>query len=803
MMTHWFESILYVIMKQQRLINSIILIFLLLLYAVLHANMEGYVYNKVKGMNDIVYYALIDNVWYIWLLMGLEVAVMSYYLWHYRHDVAFRFWHVWVFIFLFVVLVLTDEEWVIISHDDSWYSVANISKGIVLVGFLGAIATYFFNRKKREKEEYDSKIDNRRKEYAKTIVDGLTKVENLTGSYAIGICGGWGSGKTTFLREIVCLLKERKCDVHWFNAWDCSSEQNISSDFFAMLRAAIRPYCSSLDQSIFDYEAALADVGVPTFLQKVANWIVGNKGQSIYDLKVQIRRALVKAGHDVYIIIDDLDRMEAGEILEVLKLIRNNADFPHLKFIVAYDKMYVRTQILDKTKKEGYLNKIFMAEYFLPKLSNYNSKYDLIYNSIIYIGDENKTRLSGLIKYRDRQIIEATLDSLRKAEIFARQFDMNYKFITSGEAHANYHIGDFFWLELLKMTDARIYDLLDTKPEKILTYKRNKSGAFYYKLRNEADLKEFHISSTTLAIINKLLFGSNNVPSLNRLMYVENYPNYFAMGLVPGKLHRAEFDKLINCDDDNDTVVKTIYSWINNGQYDSLMNHILMTPLGRLRIEPAKKMVMCAIAYCFRANGNSNYINKLVDGCFNLDSFMTEVKNELQAYATEIMNSYVGNKDVLLSVASIMVKVIANIKRNRLIMLWSEDYCVDILKRNFLSYLENEQPDASEIFDDDKMLSKIVKKSCWNYTISANEEYGDDEHYHVQYIADELISWFREHKSRNKRCFREFESQYEVNIAMDTYYQHDFDQEGYDYGVESIFGSFDVFKRFKEECFVK
>ena len=136
-----------------------------------------------------VYHALSKNAWCGWLLVGLEVAGMGYYLWHYRHDVAFRFWHVWAFVLIWFVLVLTDEKWFIISPYDNWYSFANISKGIGMVGLLGTIATYFFNRKKEEKEEYNSKIDNRRKEYAKTIVDGLTKVKNLYGSYAIGICG--------------------------------------------------------------------------------------------------------------------------------------------------------------------------------------------------------------------------------------------------------------------------------------------------------------------------------------------------------------------------------------------------------------------------------------------------------------------------------------------------------------------------------------------------------------------------------------------------------------------------------------
>ena len=150
-----------------------------------------------------------------------------------------------------------------------------------------------------------------------------------------------------------------------------------------------------------------------------------------------------------------------------------------------------------------------------------------------------------------------------------------------------------------------------------------------------------------------------------------------------------------------------------------------------------------------------------------------------------------------------MVRVTAKIKQERMMMLWDENFCTEVLKQNFLSYLKSENPDASEIFDESKMLHKIVKSSCRNYTISTQNEYDEDEHYHVQYIAEELLSWFGEHKSSNKNCFREFESKYEIESYMEDYYQNDFDQERYDYDVESIFGSYEVFRRFKDECFEK
>lgn len=786
---------------KKRIIISIILTYFILLYCLLHTDVEVYIYSKTKEVNVVMYDALIRNIWYGWLLIALEVVSVAYYIWHYRHDVAFRFWHLWAFVIINSLLFLTDRKWDIILSYCSWYSFANITIVISTLGIVGSTATYFINRKKEEKEEYHSNIDNRRKEYAKTIVEGLTKAKNLNGSYAIGICGGWGSGKTTFLKEIERLLKEEYCDVCWFNAWDCSSEQNISSDFFVMLRAAIKPYCSSLNQSIFDYEAALTDAGVPSFMRKMTTWIVGDKNKSINDLKNQIRNALVKTGHDLYIIIDDLDRMEAGEILEVLKLIRNNADFPHLKFIVAYDKVYVKSQILDITKKDGYLNKIFMAEYFLPKLSDSDSTFDLIYKTLSHIGEKNKTILSGMIKHEDRQLVESALGSLRKAEIFARQFDINYKFVISGIDSSNFHIADFFWLELLKKTDAKIYELMDCDPDKLFMNQRCNNGVLYYVLRKAEDLNNLQISPTTMSIINKLLFDGNRPQSVKRMMFLENYPNYFAMGLTSGKLHRTEFVNLINGNNDNDAIIKIVYEWINNGKYASLLNRILMSHLDKLNIEQAKKMVMCAIAYCFRASGNKYYIDQIVDNCFRNDSYKEDVREELQTYATDVINSYTGHHKIWLSMAVTMVRVTAKIKQERMMMLWDENFCTEVLKQNFLSYLKSENPDASEIFDESKMLHKIVKSSCRNYTISTQNEYDEDEHYHVQYIAEELLSWFGEHKSNNKNCIQKFKYQYEVKIDMGDYTDYDFDQERYDYDVLSIFGGFDVFKRFENECF--
>jgi predicted KAP-like P-loop ATPase len=55
--------------------------------------------------------------------------------------------------------------------------------------------------------------------------------------FAIGIFGGWGSGKTTLMRAIEARLNERQDIVTiWFNAWRFEHEGNMIVPLIDVLR---------------------------------------------------------------------------------------------------------------------------------------------------------------------------------------------------------------------------------------------------------------------------------------------------------------------------------------------------------------------------------------------------------------------------------------------------------------------------------------------------------------------------------------------------------------------------------------
>jgi hypothetical protein len=71
------------------------------------------------------------------------------------------------------------------------------------------------------------------------------------------------------------------------------------------------------------------------------------------------------------VFVDDLDRLNSKEIIQVLKLIRNSSSFPNTFFIVALDKSYVINSLInDKNFIDGsYLDKFFQLEVYLPEIT--------------------------------------------------------------------------------------------------------------------------------------------------------------------------------------------------------------------------------------------------------------------------------------------------------------------------------------------------------------------------------------------------------------------------------------------------
>lgn len=127
--------------------------------------------------------------------------------------------------------------------------------------------------------------------------------------------------------------------------------------------------------------------------------------------------------------IDDLDRLDADEILEVLKLIRNTANFPYLKFVVACDRKYVIEQLRSRAIDEKYLEKIFMVDFQLPQVYA-DFPCTTIWKKDMRLLTKNSRILKAIesLTFSQKELLNKCLGSFRQAKRFAGQIVVTMEF---------------------------------------------------------------------------------------------------------------------------------------------------------------------------------------------------------------------------------------------------------------------------------------------------------------------------------------------------------------------------------------
>ncbi|PAW93012.1 hypothetical protein CKK33_05690 [Mucilaginibacter sp. MD40] len=305
-----------------------------------------------------------------------------------------------------------------------------------------------------------------RKQTAKTIADLIMKTKNSM-SFAIGIIGEYGSGKTSFLELIsIYLNKEEKVLKIPFNPWNANSPESIRNYFFDVLSQNIADTSQKTSSLIYNYGRRLANVDSRLLLSM--NWFNFFKNQGTIqspDEYKMINHVLGSLGKKIIITIDDLDRLYPDEIMEVLKLIRNTANFSNVFYLVGYDRDYVQdaTKSLSNKVRPDYLDKIFQLEIPLPKRQNddllkqlqeYLNKFITEKHRQVFEGEIVPKGFSDFYGKGYGKVLRQSRDVIR----FVNSFKVIYQLI--GE---EVDFECLMILELIKFRFSSVYDLIHSE----------------------------------------------------------------------------------------------------------------------------------------------------------------------------------------------------------------------------------------------------------------------------------------------------------------------------------------------------
>jgi len=400
-------------------------------------------------------------------------------------------------------------------------------------------------------------------QYVKKVVEKI-KISKFDKAFAIGVNGEWGSGKTSFIDLMKRELKNDEAVIQVdFNAWQSSSPDQIIQDFFDIVQKHLQRHHSSIGKLINRYANKLVSINgtmINQMIQSVVSLMTGM--ESLSDLYLAINRALKKIDRKLIIYIDDIDRMDQNEIMEVLRLIRNTANFRNTFFIVAYDRDYLISAIEkhNSAKANLYLEKIFQLEISLPYFNKQKLK-DILAKSIT---DKLPNKYHNEINYcilTNGGFLDGWINNLRDVNLLANSFLLNSQNLLD-----DLLLSDFLKTELLRIKFPQVYKILFTRTEFLETPKNYQNYLSYtYRLKHNDDdgdtLKSYlqtNKKSLRLAEekLNQIIdfidrifvqpnINANSKVSLS-IVFFDKFFRYASYALDPDKILEQEFIKARN-----------------------------------------------------------------------------------------------------------------------------------------------------------------------------------------------------------------------------------------------------------------
>jgi hypothetical protein len=374
---------------------------------------------------------------------------------------------------------------------DSWVVIKFLDLPFLLLGLtLASLLVNRFRKKNIVKTQNDlltdlplsSREDDKfNREYVyETLIKQIADIRPKNSkSFCVGIVNKWAEGKTSFLNFIEQELNNEKDKTLLikFNAWFTPKSENLTTDFFKTFDdtlsryiytgALVRNYAKSLTQ--------LDSVLNPAkYLPQ--NWVDQPSNQNYFD---RISNLLIKLDKRIFIIIDDIDRLDNEEVFEVLRMIRNSANFPNTVFLVPFDKSYAMHALTEKKiyNPHEYLKKIFDVEVSLtPIHESYLQPVFLqvmrnfITNKLALASKEDIDFLEGqlLAIFESRgiqatkakyQAIDNTVFKILRNNRDIIRFTNSVK-LSLKENFSKFYLPDLLILELIKYQDLELYKRL-------------------------------------------------------------------------------------------------------------------------------------------------------------------------------------------------------------------------------------------------------------------------------------------------------------------------------------------------------
>lgn len=191
----------------------------------------------------------------------------------------------------------------------------------------------------------------------------------FTDSFVYGLFGKWGEGKTSVLNLFTNKAKkEKNLLIVNFDPWHFHDTKSIFAAFYEQIENVLsnKYIFSDIKNTFKKYQnylsTGVSQSGIPINLNA--------EDESLNDVRDRIESYIRQTRNKLIIIIDDIDRLEPIDIINVFKLVRLNSNFKKTIFILSFDYEMVVNKLNESNFGYGgeYIEKIIQKPVILPKL---------------------------------------------------------------------------------------------------------------------------------------------------------------------------------------------------------------------------------------------------------------------------------------------------------------------------------------------------------------------------------------------------------------------------------------------------
>lgn len=316
------------------------------------------------------------------------------------------------------------------------------------------------------------------------------------GGLVIGIDGAWGTGKSSLLflieDELGKLDAKHRPTVVNFRPWLVGQRDTLLASLFSTLSTQINKVASEAGnatgvsiekakaaaEALRKFTEGLGRFGSVVEFAGDASGVVpmswAGKGikaiggafekkaavRPLPELKANLVRSLEELGHRFIVTIDDVDRLEPSEVIEVLRLVRSVADFPNVIYLLCYDSEILAHSIEQAAKvKSGrsYLEKIVQLTTMVPTPEAFELRQwftDDLHAIATPKNDDELSRLRSVIDHEGGRLLKTPRAVVRALD--------SIRFFWPPLRDADGDLADLVWLQLIKDGNPALYRWIES-----------------------------------------------------------------------------------------------------------------------------------------------------------------------------------------------------------------------------------------------------------------------------------------------------------------------------------------------------